>query len=201
MRKSSSRFLGIVLIVFGLLYLLDTLGILNAEWFTSNLWAIALIVVGIWLVFIRPGGHHASQRIEVTDSTTPPIPASVDSLDRLDISEMFRSVRRDVDSGTFEGGRCSVSFGALHLDLTKCELLPGEQTLRLSCLFGKTTVTLPKDAEYSVKANLFASGLNAKGERLGGVLQNVGVRSSGASAAEKKLAIVASCTFGEIEIV
>jgi predicted membrane protein len=201
MRKMSSRFLGTVLVVIGFLYLLDNMGILDADWLTDNVWSIGLIVVGVWLVLMRSKRPYADEMRETVKSASSQSVDSEGPEDRLDVSEVFRSVRRDVTSQDFAGGRCSVQFGVLRLDLTQAGFASGERCLRLSCVCARLTVRLPKDLEYSVKANLVASGLNAKGERLGGLLQNIAVRSAGFSAAEKKLTIVASCLFGEIEVI
>ena len=200
MHKSNSRFLGMVLVVFGLLFLLDNLGVVDSEWVTDNWWSIGLIALGIWLVLVRSKKTQLERTGEAAESVARETSAG-DAQDRLHISEAFRSVRRDVASKNFAGGRCSVVFGILRLDLTQSDLPIGEQILRLNCNFGKLMVKLPKDLEYSVKANLVASGLNSKGERLGGILQTISVRSSGVAMAERKLSIVASCTFGEIEVI
>ncbi len=201
MTRSSSGIFGTILVVFGLLFLLKSLGILDTTWFTDNLWSIGFILVGIWLVMKRSKRPYTGQEGHAVESARPQPFAFNDPKDRLDISEVFRSARRDVTSKNFAGGRCSVVFGSLRLDVTQAELNSGEQTLRLHCLFGKMSVKLPKDFEYSIKAGLVASGMSVKGERLGGLLQNIAVRSGGLSIAEKRLAVVASCTFGEIEII
>ncbi len=200
MRRSNSGFFGTVLVVFGLVYLLANLGVVDADWFTDNLWPLGLILAGIWLVFVRSRrsstDHERGGGGDESERSRP----STDSRDRLDISEAFGSIRREVTSKTFAGGRCVVVFGVVDLDMAQIELLSNAQTLRLSCVFGKMNIKIPRDLEYSIRANLVAAGMNVRGERLGGVLQNVAVRSGGASVAEKRLAITASCTFGEIEI-
>ncbi len=201
MPKSGSRFLGIVLVLVGLLYLLDALEILNARWFTDNLFFIGLIIAGIWLVLKRSRKHQTDEKREFGEVSSVGNSVSGNMQDRLDLSEMFKSVREDVVSQDFAGGRCSIFFGVLSLDLRHIQLRPGEQSLKANCVFGRLRVILPKDLEYSLKANLVASGMNSRGERLGGILQNVAVRSGGVAIADRRLAITATCTFGEIEIV
>jgi predicted membrane protein len=201
MRNSFSFIFGGALIFFGAVFLLDNLGYLNSDWIFDNFWPILLIVAGIWLLSARSkwGGFH-NQENPMTSPSSHSAPSTDTSGDRISYSEVFGTIRREVTSKQFSGGDCSVVFGDIKLDLSRAELLPGEQVLRFNSIFGNVRVELPRDLEYSVKVNLVAGGINVKGDRRRGIFQNVAIRSNGFSTAEKRLAILASSTFGDIKI-
>jgi len=202
MRRSFSFLFGGILVLFGVVILLDNLGYVDSGWVFDNLWPILLILAGIALLGRRSGWReyrYRQSRVGSSDSTgTTGQPTSGDHISE---SEVFGSIRRQISSKSFTGGNCSVVFGDIKLDLTRVELSPGEQALRFSSVFGNVRVELPEGMEYSVRANFVAGGLNIKGERHGGIFQNVAVRSSGFTAAEQRLAILASSVFGEIRII
>ena len=202
MRNPFSYLVGGLLIVLGGIFLLDNFGYLDADWAFENLWPLLLVLGGVILISRRRGRldhSHTGNKIEPTVS-----PGSFDQArmgDHVNESEFLGSIRRQLTSKNFTGGRCSVVFGDIMLDMTQIELVTGEQVLRLSSIFGAIRVELPRDLEYSMKANLVVGGLNVKGDRRGGVFQNVAVRSNSFAIADKRLAIFASSVFGDIKIV
>jgi len=201
MRNSFSFLFGGALVFLGVVFLLDNLGYVDSDWFLGNFWPLLLIVVGIWLLARRSRWRHPSFETTTESSSSLSGSAAGDSTgDHISYSEVFGNIRREITSKQFTGGDCSVVFGDIRLDLTRAELAPGEQVLRFSSVFGNIRVELPRDVEYSVRANFIAGGINVKGDRRGGIFQNVAVRSNGYATAEKRLAILASSTFGDIRI-
>lgn len=200
MNRSASTIFGTVLVACGLIFLLDNFDILDSDWIFQNLWPLGLVLVGVWLLVARSRRMHSHTTPEESDARIFEARGDTSSGDHIDASEVFGSIRRDVTSKNFSGGRCSSVFGDIRLDLTHADLLPGEQVLRFNNIFGAVRIELPRELEYSVKASLVAGGVNVKGDRRGGVFQNIAVRSNGFSTAEKRLAIIASSTFGEIKI-
>ncbi len=201
MRNSFSFVFGGALVFFGAIILLDNLGYLDSDWILDNFWPIVLILGGIALIGKRPRrreNHYVDSHTDAPASSG--VAASATSGDHISESEVFGRIHRQLSSKNFAGGHCSVVFGDIKLDLTQVELLPGEQVLRLNSVFGTVRVELPGDLEYSAKVNLVAGGLNVKGDRRGGLFQNVAVRSSGFATADKRLAIIASSVFGDIKI-
>jgi lia operon protein LiaF len=202
MRKSFSFTIGGALVFFGVVFLLDNLGIVDSEWIFDNFWPILLIVAGIALIGNQGKWHELHSPAE--SPNTSAVFTSADQStqgDHFYESEVFGSIHRQLSSKNFTGGRCSVVFGDIKLDLTQVELSLGEQTLQFSTVFGNVRIVLPENLEYSVKANFVAGGVNVKGDRRGGVFQNIAVRSNGFTIADKKLAILASSVFGDIKIV
>jgi predicted membrane protein len=201
MRNSFSFIFGGALVFFGAIFLLDNLGYLDSDWILNNFWPIVLILGGIALIGKWPrrrDNHYADGHTDAPPSSGTAFSAT--SGDHISESEVFGSIHRQLTSKNFAGGLCSVVFGEIKLDLTQVELLPGEQVLRFNSVFGTIRAELPADLEYSAKINLVAGGLNVKGDRRGGLFQNVAVRSGGFATAEKRLTIIASSVFGDIKI-
>jgi lia operon protein LiaF len=202
MRKTFSFVFGGVLVFFGLVFLLDNLGYVDSDWILGHFWPLLLILAGIVLLVRRPLSR---QRFDYDTARSSPSASgstvNETSGDHIAESEVFGNIRRQYTSKNFTGGSCSVVFGDMKLDLTKVELMPGEQELRFNSVFGSVRLELPVDLEYSLKATFVAGGLNVKGERRGGIFQSVAVRSANFATADKRLAIFASSVFGDIKIV
>ena len=113
---------------------------------------------------------------------------------------MFGDIDMEMTSTRFGGGNCSVVFGGIDLDLTKVDLLKGENFLRLSGVFGDIKVKLPVDMALAFHGSLIAGEIEVRGDRRSGVIQNLTFLSPGYETAEKKLNIYASIVFGEIKV-
>ena len=200
MRKPFSYIAGATLVFLGWLFLLDNLGYLDAEWIIGKFWPLLLIVAGVWIL-----GTHARWKHRSNERTSGKSGSTVDggepTEDHISSSGVLGNVRREITSKQFSGGDCSTVLGNLTVDLSRAELAPGEQVLTLSSVLGNIRLELPRDLEYAVRANFVAGGIRIRGERRGGLFQSVAVRSDGFAAAEKKLMIQVSSTFGEIKIV
>ena len=202
MGKPFSFIIGGALVFFGTVFLLDNLDIVDSAWIFENFWPILLIIAGLALIGNRSKWHG---HYDAPGSSIPPseFSSAAHSMpgDHFYESEVFGSIHRELSSKNFTGGHCSVVFGDIKLDLTQVELSAGEQTLQFNTVFGNVRIVLPENLEYSVKANFVAGGVNVKGDRRGGVFQNIAVRSNGFTTADKRLAIIASSVFGDIKIV
>ncbi len=199
MRNPFALLVGSVLILLGVVFLLDNLGVLNADWVFDNFWPIVFILIGIAFLIRRPSWQlHASSGGSWNGREGSPQEA--DGTDYFTASEVFGDFRRQVTSKRFAGGDCSVVFGAIDLDLTGMEPLPGDQALRIATVFGGVRLVLPSGSEYSVRCNHVAGGVTIKGERRGGVFQNVSYQTSGFAVAERRLSIQISSVFGDVSI-
>ena len=201
MQKSFSYIVGAVLVVLGLLFLLDNLGYLDAEWVLNKFWPLLLIIAGLWLVGRRSRWREVTRTRKLGDNSSASNARSEGgSEDHISYSEVFGNIRKEITSRQFRGGECSVVFGDIRLDLSRADLSPGEQVLKFSSVFGNIRLELPRDLEYSIKANFVAGGVTVKGDKRGGLFQSIAVRSEGFAAAEKRLSILASSTFGDIRV-
>ncbi len=201
MRNPFGVVFGSVLILLGIVFFLDNFGILNADWIFDNFWPIAFIVLGVAFLLRKPSWQ--GRAYESAAPSPEPSKRSFEissSEDRIDDSEVFGDIHRQVISKNFAGGHCSVVFGDIVLDLNQIGLLPGEQTLRISSVFGDVRLQLPPELEYSVHASHVAGEISLRGNRRGGLFQTTTYRSPGYGSSDKRLAIHVSSVFGDIDI-
>ena len=201
MRSSSSYVFGILLVLVGVVFFLDNLGMLDFDWVWNNLWPIILIAIGVLML-----GRRGRRRRRVSEERSAGGSWSAGSGqgvegDYLSESQVFGGIRRGSSSKNFSGGKCSVVFGEIQLDLTQIELRPGEQVLRLDGVFGSVRLELPQKLEFAVKGAIFAGSLIVKGDRRGGLFQNSSFHSEGYATASNRLLIQTSSVFGEVRII
>ncbi|MFY0687158.1 MAG: hypothetical protein JXQ90_08340 [Cyclobacteriaceae bacterium] len=121
---------GVVFLAIGLFFLLpDILHI--PHWHIRDFWPVVLIIVGITIITRR-------RHLHLND-------ASVSSVDVLDETSILGGGKRVIDSKSFRGGKISAVFGGSEIDLTNAELATGTNVLDIFCMFGGTTLILPKN--------------------------------------------------------
>ncbi len=197
MRRSGSIWWGTVLILFGLLFLLDNMRVLDLSEVLHQYWPLLLVLWGI-IVLARRGEKPG------TDATASPQPnvfsdtQGESSSDQLNQSNVFGDLRMRVQSRNFRGGSISTVFGDSNIDLSGSGLAEGEHELKLSGVFGDTTITLPKDVPYAVDAHTVFGEVRVKDQHRSGITSALTYQSPDYAAGAKKLKIRASQVFGEI---
>lgn len=119
---------GILLISFGVLLQLNTLGIIHLNW--DLLWPLGLIGFGLLKVWERFGKDKQS-------STSP--------LGRDYVNELafFGGVERRLNIKDFRGGNISAIFGGIELDFRSAEMAENEAVLELEAIFGGVELVVP----------------------------------------------------------
>jgi predicted membrane protein len=119
---------GILLISFGVLLQLNTLGVIHLNW--DLLWPLGLIGFGLLKVWERFGKDKQS-------STSP--------LGRDYVNELafFGGVERRLNIKDFRGGNISAIFGGIELDFRSAEMAENEAVLELEAIFGGVELVVP----------------------------------------------------------
>jgi predicted membrane protein len=191
--------LGIVLIVLGAIFLLDSSGAIELRPFMRTWWPALLVLWGVFLIMRRAsasatgGAQEAGQ--PAMDTQEPHSPA-----ERIEQSNVFGNVEVSLASQNFSGGTVSTVFGDCRIDLTKAQLAEGEHTLAVSGVFGKILLTLPPGMAYALSANSFMGSVRAQGREQSGFAPAVVLESPGFSGGGKRLRLRLSQVFGEIEL-
>src|SRR5437870_669625 len=133
-------FVGVVLITFGVLFLLDNLGIADMGDVIHNFWPLILTLWGLSIVM--RGRSKASVR-------EASVPRSVES-ELLHESNVFGDMFVSVTSQNFKGGSISTVFGDCDVDLSHSVIADGEHELKVHGVFGDTSIILSKDAAVSI---------------------------------------------------
>lgn len=165
---------GLILIIIGGIFMLNNFDFLGfSVW--EVIWPVLIIGVGLWILF-QPGLRRSPKNI-------PPV-----SADDINSTSMFSSLKKNIDSKNFRGGRASVTFGELKLDLSAAQLAGGNATVELSVLFGSITVYVPRDWRVVVDDRGFLGSVEVKRDAVA------------EEAAKSTLYIKAGAVLGEIQI-
>ncbi len=130
-----------------------TLLIIGAVFFTADvidvriwsLWPVALIAVGIAILFRR-------RNVPDTPNT------GAHPMDTIDEVAIFGGVERTVHSQKFKGGKLSAIFGGVEVDLSKAKLEPGDHVIDLFVLFGGGTIYVNPEMNVEVRVTSIFGG-------------------------------------------
>lgn len=178
-RRGSGLWLGGVLTLLGIVFLLDALDILTFHmrdlW---RLWPLVLLVIGVRMLLGARGSR--PRRSMVTDGATRR------GSDHLGATYAFSSGTERVTSRSFSGGNATAVFGSAQIDLRQASPTSGGATVDLTVLFGSVEIRVPESWEVDVQTAHFLGGLEDKR-----------IRSAPAGTGEQ-LTITGICMFGSI---
>ena len=167
--------IGIIVIVFGVILLLSSLGVRvgNAP---GILLAVVVILLGAWFVWRsrRWGG--------------------------VERDAFAGTVRVGGPGWQMQSGRHSVVFGELKLDLAQVTIPDGEHRLEFDAFMGSIAVTVPKEVGVSASGHAFLGAVSLLGQRADGIDRTLEVTSPGYAEAPKKLVIHAGVFAGDVRI-
>jgi hypothetical protein len=121
-----------LILIFGVFFQIGRLEIFPFD-VGDLFWPTVLILLGVWLIFFR-GRSRIVERGE----------------DDLDYFVLFSGLEELITSTNFQGGRATTLFGGLELDLSQASMSPEGATLDVTCAFGGTEITIPKNWQAEV---------------------------------------------------
>ncbi|MFI5252486.1 MAG: cell wall-active antibiotics response protein LiaF [Bacteroidota bacterium] len=211
-------FWGFILVLFGVLLLLDNLGIADFGEMLRQFWPVLIILWGV-SILLRRKKNHSYQQPPMQTQQPPPQPQSqpegqmppppppppadysfVTDGDIIHQSEVFGDTHITVTSQNFMGGSVSTVFGNCNVDLSKAKWGAGEHTLRIHTVFGDSRLILPPDTAYSISANSTFGDMIVKDQRKGGFSSYIFSSTPGYETAEHKLKLSISKVFGDLII-
>src|SRR5512143_1271436 len=148
MNTSARRWFGLLLILAGALFLLDTLRVLDLGTAFERFWPLLLVVWGLWVI-ARPR-REVGPAIDSTKGGSQ-VFGDLDTgtaADILEHSNVFGDVRIKVTSQNFRGGALSTVFGDTVVGCSGASLADGEPVLSMNGVFGDCTVRVPKGVPY-----------------------------------------------------
>lgn len=193
--KASRAWGGVFFIVLGLLFLLDSMEVIEFGEIVRTYWPLVLIYFGIRAIAgrSRPDREHAF----------PGADASGDyhiSSETMHQSAVFGNLDCRIDSRDFAGGSASTVFGELDIDLSAATFREGRSFLKLSSVFGNTRVTLPRGVDYAVSLKTGIGSVRADERREGGFGPGLLYQTPGYEQSSRTLMITASQVLGDITV-
>lgn len=140
---------GIFFIVFGVIFLLAELDILEYNvW--QYIWPFLIIFVGLWLI-LRPALKYRSAE------NFPQIKEN-----DIDLTCIFSGMKRRIESLNFRGGQATAIMGGLELDFTSAGLEGGKATIDATAIMGGVDITVPRDWRVVVDGTPILGGFDDK---------------------------------------
>jgi len=199
MARSRGRWLGFVLIIVGVIFLLDSTGIVEMGDLMSTYWPLLLVLWGL-LLLRRPGAFRRR------DAASPPVvpPGSGSGAahagESLGGSSVFGDVDILVTSPAFTGGSVTTVFGDIRVDCHQGGLAGGEHHLSVSGIFGDATVIVPPGAALDVTAHSLAGDVSVLDQKRSGFSPSIRFTTPGFNSASKRLRLTVSQVFGDIDV-
>jgi len=182
----SGRVFGAVMVILGVLFQLDTLGIAHFRW--GQLWPVAVIGAGVIIMWSSLQARRVSKVVSSAlggDSQTDP---------RTTLNEVtiFGSIERRITSQEFQGGNINAVFGSIELDLRDVNIQGDEAILEINSVFGSVELSVPEGWQ-----------INSRGQAVFGSFQDDtrNYRNENpANPLRKSLILTGAAVFGSVEI-
>jgi len=133
----SGKVIGGILVLVGILFQLDALGIAHFSW--GELWPLAIIGVGVLVLW-------SSLRARDISSTPGGKPGESESDPRTTLNEVaiFGGIERRITTKDFRGGFVQAVFGGVELDLRDADMQEDEVKLEINAVFGGVELRVPE---------------------------------------------------------
>lgn len=166
-----SWFIGLALTALGAYFLSSKAGFIEFFSLPFDIFSVVLpsviILAGIFIIVKRRWFHRKRDRWhrcvhqncfeKKNDFQTSSIKDGV--IEELCI---FGGVKKRIEINNLQGGKLINVFGGMELDLTNCELAPGNHTIELVCIFGGAVLIIPNDWKVKVEMVSVFGGFSDK---------------------------------------
>lgn len=157
-KSKSSLINGIIILTIGLLLQASRLDLL--PWgFWGTLWPLALIMIGLYMLFnrdkVKKGDSHFEGFVGFNNS-------SENGTDYVSANAFFSGNKERVVSDNFKGGTISAYFGGTELDLRNATIDPNGAFLEVNAAFGGIEIFVPYNCKVRVKGTPFLGGIDNK---------------------------------------
>jgi len=134
----SGRIFGAVMVILGVLFQLDTLGIAHFSW--AQLWPLAIIAAGVLIMWSSLKARRVSKAVSSALGGN----SQVDPRTTLNEVAIFGGIERRITSQDFQGGNINAIFGSVELDLRDANMLQDEAVLEINSVFGSVELRVPE---------------------------------------------------------
>ncbi|HLG31411.1 MAG TPA: LiaF domain-containing protein [Ignavibacteriaceae bacterium] len=111
---------------------------------------IVLIILGTYIILNKR--RQAQQNID----------DQMISKDKIDDVSIFGGGTKIISSDNFKGGNITAIFGGSEINLIGCKLAEGENVIDVLCVFGGTTIIVPKEWNIVVSVTSILGGFSNK---------------------------------------
>jgi predicted membrane protein len=231
MPRSNGRLVvGLIVIAFGVIALLNSIGIdfVSTTYFFNLLWPILLVVIGINFITRKnpasliTGAVLIGCGVVFLGRNTGIFNVNMTSFWQgfgpviiilIGINIIYRghssgtgsvaimgAVDKTRDAWDLSSGEYTAIMGGIELDVRKANFLEREVTLNLNAIMGGITIIIPENIAVTCHGTAILGGVDLLGKGSGGVIGNAEMASGDLQTAEYILHLKCSCIMGGIEI-
>jgi predicted membrane protein len=195
---NSGMFWGVILILFGILFILDNFYIIDFGDFIATYWPLILVAIGIKILL-----DHQRQKKDTDEFDTGEAvntfgePSNVDGISE---SNVFGDINLNITSDTFRGGSVSNIFGDIKLDISKATIPEGVTKIFVNGVFGDVTIVTPKDIPIRMSGSCVAGDIGVRGYKKDGIFTKLEHTEETYDTGKSKLSISVSIIFGSVTV-
>jgi predicted membrane protein len=153
--NTEKKFLGGILSGIGALFLLPRI-FPEIDYDGGIIIPLFLIILGAYIIF---------KKRKVDTESGFEYETSKINKDKIDDVSIFGGGHKIISSNNFQGGNVTAIFGGSEINLINCQLAEGENILDVLCVFGGTTIILPKEWNVVVNVTSILGGFSNKSIR------------------------------------
>ena len=153
--NTEKKFLGGTLSGIGALFLIERI-FPEIDYDGGIIIPILFIVLGTYIILKKRKLDSGSELFSDTSKL---------SKDKIDDVSIFGGGTKIISSNNFQGGNVTAIFGGSEINLINCQLAEGDNILDVLCVFGGTTIILPKEWNVVINVTSVLGGFSNKAIR------------------------------------
>ncbi|MCW8803631.1 MAG: cell wall-active antibiotics response protein [Ignavibacteriaceae bacterium] len=153
--NTDKKFLGGILSGIGALFLLPRI-FPQIDYDGGIIIPILFIVLGTYIILKKRKQDSGSDFFSDTSKVNK---------DKIDDVSIFGGGTKIISSNNFQGGNVTAIFGGSEINLINCQLAEGDNVLDVLCVFGGTTIILPKEWNVVINVTSVLGGFSNKAIR------------------------------------
>ena len=197
-KNNSGLFWGIIIIIFGVFFLLDNFYILDFGDFIRTYWPLILVAIGIKILLDHQRQRKTTDDFDETEQVNTY--GDVSKTNGISESNVFGDINLNITSEEFRGGSVSNVFGDIKLDISNTKLPEGITKIFVSGVFGDVTIVTPKDVVLRTRGSCVAGDIAVRGYRKDGLFPKLEQTEEAYETSKIKLYISVSIVFGSVTV-
>ena len=153
--NTEKKFLGGILTGIGILFLIPRI-FPQVDYDGGIIIPIFLIILGIYIIMKKRKAGTES----VFSSDTSKM-----NKDKIDDVSIFGGGTKIISSNNFQGGNITAIFGGSEINFMNCQIAEGDNVLDVLCIFGGTTIIVPKEWNVVINVTSVLGGFSNKAIR------------------------------------
>jgi len=153
--NTEKKFLGGILTGIGILFLIPRI-FPQVDYDGGIIIPIFLIILGIYIIM--------KKRKVGTESVFSSDTSKMNK-DKIDDVSIFGGGTKIISSNNFQGGNITAIFGGSEINFMNCQLAEGDNVLDVLCIFGGTTIIVPKEWNVVINVTSVLGGFSNKAIR------------------------------------